>query len=108
MQIPVTLNPSHICENYFSIFLEKENNSGIQTFLFSYPRCNFFSTLYAKLLVYNSNVLTFGSPVANPKSGPDYYVFITIYFFNFIYPVRCLGVPPSPGLRTHSEPYVCL
>jgi hypothetical protein len=42
-----------------------------------------------------SNVLTSGSPVANPKSGPDYSVFIIKYYFSshFAYPVRCFHTP---------------
>jgi hypothetical protein len=43
-----------------------------------------------------SHVLTSGSLVANPKSSPDYSVFIIklyIYFFYFTYPLRCLRVP---------------
>jgi hypothetical protein len=33
-----------------------------------------------------------GSPVANPKSDPDYSVFIT-FFFNFMYPVKYFRLP---------------
>jgi hypothetical protein len=35
----------------------------------------------------------FLSPMANRKSGPNYSVFMTIFFFSFTYPVRCLRVP---------------
>jgi hypothetical protein len=42
-----------------------------------------------------SNVLTSRFPVANPKSGPDYSVFITIFFFNFTCPVRCFLRTPQ-------------
>jgi hypothetical protein len=36
-------------------------------------------------------------PMANPKSDPDYSVFMTKYFFssNFTYPVRCFRVSPG-------------
>jgi hypothetical protein len=40
-------------------------------------------------------------PVANPKSDPNYSVFMIKYiFYSFTYPVRCFRVPakmPSPG-----------
>jgi hypothetical protein len=42
-----------------------------------------------------SNVLTSGRNVANPKSGSDYSVLITKYFFffsNFTYLVRCFRI----------------
>jgi hypothetical protein len=56
-----------------------------------------------------SNVLASVSPVANPKSGPDYLVLIIkqyIYlFFKFTYPLRCLRVPP--GVRVPQVEYHC-
>jgi hypothetical protein len=40
-----------------------------------------------------SNVLTSGSPVANPKSGPPLFsVYYKIFFQNFTYSVKCLRV----------------
>jgi hypothetical protein len=47
-----------------------------------------------------SNVFMSRSPVANPKSGSDYSVFIKFFFFNFTYPVRCFHVPPKMALHT--------
>jgi hypothetical protein len=42
----------------------------------------------------SSHVPTSGSPVADPKSGPDYSVFITkIFYLNFTYPTRCFRLP---------------
>jgi hypothetical protein len=56
-----------------------------------------------------SNVLESGSPVANPKSGPDYSMVITkqyIYiFFSFTCPVRCLLISSSVGEDNCSIPW---
>jgi hypothetical protein len=52
------------------------------------------------------NVLTSESPVANPKSGPDYSVFIKKYFlFNLTYPLRCLRVPHAEYHISEQQPH---
>jgi hypothetical protein len=44
-----------------------------------------------------SNVLTFESLMANPKSGPDCSVFLTIFFFQFYMPRKMFS--RTPGWR---------
>jgi hypothetical protein len=62
----------------------------------------------------NRTSLSPGSRVTNPKSGPDYSVFMmnNIFFSNFTYPVRCFRVSlkmssSTPGVRvTQVEDHV--
>jgi hypothetical protein len=57
-------------------------------------------------VVPKSNALTSGSPVADPKSGPDYSLLSqnNIFFSNFTYSVRCFSYS---GVRVPQFQYHC-